>query len=274
MGSFNYLLSTSLWNSSKTIPPDRLEINQGFIPKPATLVSTVQHNSTCCRLHCLCRVLQFKQHNVICGFTGCLSDRCVWPGPLLMISAKAAVITSFAPLWTWTVFQCLNDLRSIKNLFGLASKVHPIPMTKMENRVRKTSLEVETNTRISTVTFFPTYHHLGKWSYCFLLFFCWHWDWVMCQPELKAARHSRPCMAQRESLYLSMWKNCVRVTLDLESGCMRRERCVVLSVCIVSYTQQHQHLDPFSTLSHWYPTLPRNIKLYIHSVWTRVWADC
>lgn len=145
----------------------------------------------------------------------------------------------------------LNDLRSINNLFGLASKVHPIPMSEMENRVRKTSLEVETDTTISTVTFFPTYHHLGKWSYCFLSFFCLcsRWHWVMRQPGLKAARHSRPCMAQRELQYSSVWTNCVRMTLDLESGGMRREQRAVLSVRIVSHTQPHRHLDPFSALS-------------------------
>lgn len=29
-----------------------------------------------------------------------------------------------------------NDLRSINNSFGLASKVHPMPMSEMERRVR------------------------------------------------------------------------------------------------------------------------------------------
>lgn len=30
----------------------------------------------------------------------------------------------------------LNDLRSINNSFGLASKVHPMPMSGMERRVQ------------------------------------------------------------------------------------------------------------------------------------------
>ncbi len=73
VGSFNYLLSASLWNASKSIPLDRLKINQGFIPKPATLVSIAQHYTTCRGLRYLCWILRFKQHNVICGFKGCLA---------------------------------------------------------------------------------------------------------------------------------------------------------------------------------------------------------
>lgn len=40
-----------------------------------------------------------------------------------------------------------------------------MPMSEMERgyKIKKiTSLEVETDTRISAVTFFPTYHHLEK----------------------------------------------------------------------------------------------------------------
>ncbi len=74
VGSFNYLLSASLWNTTKSIPLDRLKINQGFIPKTATLVSIALHYSTCRGLRYLCWILWFEQHNVICGFKGCLSS--------------------------------------------------------------------------------------------------------------------------------------------------------------------------------------------------------
>lgn len=128
-----------------------------------------------------------------------------------------------------SVWMILNDLRSINNSFGLASKVHPMPMSKMERRVqnkKNSSLEVETDTRISAVTFFPTYHHPEKWSLVFFSScFGWHGDWVTRQPVLKAARYSRLCVALRETACLRMWTNWACVTLDLDRTSMTCEHC-------------------------------------------------
>lgn len=114
-----------------------------------------------------------------------------------------------------SVWMLLNDLRSINNSFGLASKVHPMPMSEMERRVQNkkiTSLEVETDTRISAVTFFPTYHHPEKWSLVFFFLLLWlarglsHTSaWIKSCPVLQAV-----CCLKRDRVFARVDELCMR----------------------------------------------------------------
>lgn len=107
---------------------------------------------------------------------------------------------------------------------------------------------METDTRISAVTFFPTYHHPEKWSLVgfFSSCFGWHWDWVTRQPGLKAARYSRLCDALRETVCLRVWTNCACVTLDLDRASMTCELCKCVRLVAA---MPFRDLYPFSTPS-------------------------
>lgn len=108
-------------------------------------------------------------------------------------------------------------------------------MSEMERRVqnkkkkKSTSLEVETDTRISAVTFFP---NLSSGEVIPSVFFpraslTWGLShtsaWIKSCPVLQAM-----CCLKRDRA----WTNCACMTLDLDRASMTCERCVALSVYV------------------------------------------